>query len=747
MANLKQQYRLDQWVFNPDVRLLIKAGKEVKLQPKVSQLLEFLVQNPGRTVTREEIFSSVWSGRVVTDDVLSKTMSVLRSNLGDTLKNPRYIQTVSKAGYRLLIEPVTTEQEKREARAHRAPAAYLIGSLVILVGLLTALLLRPATPPARIMASAQTPLAVLPFQDRNEDPDFAHISDGMSDEIARLLSNAHNIKVIGPVSSKRVTRSDKSPGEIADSLNVQHLTYGNLTITPDREMHVDVRLIEAKSQDTIWTQQYHRGLDQLFLLERAIAADLAEVLQPDSESVPEARAVYAPEDFSAYEAQLLGKHRLRRRNVAALHEAESYFKRAIALDPNYAMAYVGLADTYGLLYEYGDLAYEDMLRKAEPLLNKAIVLDGSLGEAYASIGGLHRLKEELDFAERAFKRAIELSPNYPTAYQWYGYVLGLQLGRTKEGLAMLREAQRLDPLSPIINKNIADVLGSMGQLDAAMKQYHYTVEIDPNFAVAYRNLAGLYRAGFGQLDDASRWLQMAIDLDPTNPGFTSALALTALDLRAPDAAKYWIEQSAKIGSNSNDYKSAHMWYCLSLRQNHCGNTYAREILSGNPRDQMALLAKRIIDVQEGELDQAIKRYESSFPELLSEPIAISLANQIAAVDLAYLYRQTSQEEKAYTLESEVLDYLKDRPRLGYGGFEVLDVKIFLNRSEYERAMATLTEAINQGWKARSWIFFDHDQVTVPVKDSQVFQRHREAIHKELATMKEDSNLSATNESS
>jgi tetratricopeptide (TPR) repeat protein len=313
--------------------------------------------------------------------------------------------------------------------------------------------------------------------------------------------------------------------EIARELNVDAVVEGTVLRSGNR-VRITAQLIRAFADKHLWAQSYEVELRDILALQKEVARSIAEQirikLNPNERTELNHPKVVNPE---AYEAYLKGRYFWNKRTGEGLKKAIGYFNQAIDKDPNYARAYTGLADSYALMgdWEYGVLPPAEAFPKAQAAAAKALALDNTLGEAHTSLAFVLDLFDwDWGAAEREYKQAVELSPNYATAHQWYTWHL-IVLGRTSEAIAEMRRAESLDPLSLIISADMADVLLIARRYDEAIQQSQKTMEMDPQFAVAHYQL-GQALVQEHMYDKGIAEFQKAIGFSGGNKTFRSALA-------------------------------------------------------------------------------------------------------------------------------------------------------------------------------------------------------------------------------
>jgi TolB-like protein/Flp pilus assembly protein TadD len=367
-------------------------------------------------------------------------------------------------------------------------------------------------------------IAVLPFANLSQDPDNAYFADGIQEEILSRLSKIGDLRVISRTSTQRYKSAPDNLSEIANKLGVAHILEGTVQKAADR-VRVNVQLINAENDSHLWSDRYDRKLTDIFAVETEIATKIAAALQAKLTGAEQQALSSVPtENSEAHQFYLKGRYYWNRRGEEGLKKATEYFEQAIKADPNYALAYAGLADSYALLgfHGYGALPPAEAVPKAKVAAEKALQIDETLAEAHASLA---YAKEEYDWdvagAEREYKRAIELNPNYATAHQWYAVHLAVR-GRYAEAIAEIKQAQGLDPLSLVINMNVGWVFYFARQYDEAVEQCRKTLELDPNFPAAHWMLGQAYRQK-GVYDEAIAEFQKALDLSGGDPTALAAL--------------------------------------------------------------------------------------------------------------------------------------------------------------------------------------------------------------------------------
>jgi len=354
-------------------------------------------------------------------------------------------------------------------------------------------------------AAAEIPaksVAVLPFENLSRDPDNAYFVEGIQDEILTRLSKIADLKVISRTSTQKYKSVPDNLRNVARQLGVANILEGSVQRSNGR-VRVNVQLINALTDAHLWADTYDRQLTDIFAVESEIAKTIAETLQARLTGSEKAMIAAQPtSDTTAYELYHKGRSLWEKRSGDNLPKAIAFYEQAIARDPQYALAYAGLANSYVLLSLYFSVPQRGAMAKAREAALKALEIDPNLAEAHNALGKILNF-DDLDLvgAEWEFQRAIELQPNNATAHQWYGNGPLDSLGRFNQAIAETKRAVELDPLSPIINTDHAFSLYYAGRYDEAMAQAKKTIELDPGFFYS-RQISGMVLQAKGDLPAA-----------------------------------------------------------------------------------------------------------------------------------------------------------------------------------------------------------------------------------------------------
>jgi TolB-like protein/DNA-binding winged helix-turn-helix (wHTH) protein/Flp pilus assembly protein TadD len=495
-------------------RVLFRDGEMVALYPKAMDVLIFLVECQGNVATKEELLERVWPDTFVEESSLTRTISVLRKALGDTPEGHAFIRTVPKRGYRF----VASLRKESAAAVLNSPSAAasvsaspqlssvsvperkhkyaLLLLAVLMVSILSAGFLFWRRSRAYSAVSPRIMMAVLPVQNLTGNADREFITDGLTEDIIAQLSrtNPERLGVIARTSAMSYKHSTKTVSQIGRELHVEYVLESSLRQSDDL-LRVTTQLIRVEDQTHLWSQDYDRAFHDLVTLQddfaRAIASAIRlELAAASKQQLPTGRSM----NPDAYLAYLEGRFYWNQRSVQALERAIVHLRQATQLDPNYALAYSGLADAYCSLAVIGDVAAADVFPKARAAAERALALDSSLAEAHTSLAYV-KFSYDWDWtaAEAEFQLAIALNPNYATAHQWYGQFLRL-MGRQEEAIVEGRKSLDLDPRSLIINVEAGLPYFYLHRYDEALEHYRKALEMEPNFALAHHDVGWVLEA-------------------------------------------------------------------------------------------------------------------------------------------------------------------------------------------------------------------------------------------------------------
>ena len=399
--------------------------------------------------------------------------------------------------------PITESLVGRIKHHRRSLIIALLGLIVAAVGLTYVIYFAV---PARKIDS----IAVLPFINASGDPNTEYLSDGISEALINSLTELRQLRVVARTTAFRYKNKEADPQQVGRELNVRAVLMGRVRQMGDT-LNIQVDLVDATTGVQLWGQEYERKISDLLSIKQAVAREVTEKLRlrlsGDEQQQLTKRDTTNAE---AYQFYLRGRYYWNKRSREGIKKAIEQFQQAIDRDPNYALGYVGLADSYLSLEQYAGVPSNETLPKARAAVDRALQLDDSLAEAHTSSASIYQKLWRWAEAEEEFKRAISLNPNYPTAHHWYAYYFYTKR-QFDDAMREIKRAHELDPLSPVISENVAFVYLLKNDFNSAIEQCQKTIELDPSFADAHYILGFAYLKG-GRNEEATAEFQKAVEL-------------------------------------------------------------------------------------------------------------------------------------------------------------------------------------------------------------------------------------------
>jgi TolB-like protein/Tfp pilus assembly protein PilF len=592
----------------------------------------------------------------------------------------------------------------------------------------------PARTAGAAPADARPSIAVLPFENRSDQEKDAYFVDGIHDDILTQLTKIGAMKVIARTSVEQFRDTKLTTREIGEKLGVTRVLEGGVQRAGDR-VRVTVQLIDTATDGHLWAESYDREVTaaNIFAIQTEVAVAIAAALKANLTPAEKVSIEAIPtQNLAAWEAYQLGKQRMAKRTVEGLADAERFFRKAIELDPKFALAWVGLADTLDLQVSYSGAPQDATLLVAEDAVATALKLDPNLAEAWVAAAGIADQREQYDRAERMFRRAIELNPNCAPAYHWFSLMLGYSLSRDAEALVLAEKAVALDPLSAVINARLGIQLEMAGRLHEAEARLRKAIEIDPSMALPHRNIGSLRAYSLNRFADAVPFFERAIRLDSGSPNSTMGLARIHLDLGDDAYATRLVESARQRWPDSSLYLSAYLH--LYRGDDEAALQDAKRLLALDPRDALGLQLLRNVDLQAGRPELARARYAKAYPEILAtKSPRIDGSNWIIAVDAALVLQETREAEFARVLLDRSEPFVIATPRVGVYGYGVSDAQIYALRGEKARALAALREAERAGWRGPCWRYYrDFDPNLASIRDEPEFKAIFADIERDMA---------------
>jgi TolB-like protein len=545
-------------------------------------------------------------------------------------------------------------------------------------------------------------IAVLPFDNRSNREEDAYFADGIQDDLLTKLAKISTLKVISRTSVERYRNSDKSIPEIARELDVATLLEGGIQRSAD-QLRINVQLIDAQTDQHLWAETYDRELtaENLFAIQSEISREIVTALHhalTDSEN--ERLQAMPTTSLEAYAEVVLGRQEQAKRTADALYRAQAHFEKAIELDTEYALAYVGLADTLALQVAYAGITRSDSLAPRQAAIDKALALDPLSGEAYTSLALLSSDDKKNEEAEAYFLKAIELNPNYVTAHLWYNTLLR-RMGRLEEALSHIRTAVELDPMAPILTENLASNLYFLGRVEEAEAVLLKGIERNPEFPGLHLALSNQMYF-LGRVGESMNGIRTARRLAPNWFGSKIQECYRYLDLGDNASAERCYESAAK--DFPDQVIDPRIWFYVVLQPRKAADLLDQVAQRELHRDQKDLLA--FLYFQSGDVDEARSIWQDLWPELYGDEDVVMSSTELVQshpvltriASVAYTLQVNDQQERANELFEHVLAATRSRHRTRGLGYGTLDVFIHTVRGDKQKAISALREAVDMGWR-------------------------------------------------
>ena len=463
-------------------RELSKQGIKVKLQEQPFHLLQMLLEHPGEIVTRDQLQREIWPADTFVDfdQGLNNAAKRLREALNDSPETPEFIETIPRRGYRFVgtIKLGTLDQLRS--------------------------------------------LAVLPLENLSRDPEQDYFADGLTEALITNLAKISSLRVVSRTTAMHYKGVHRPLPEIARELAVDRVVEGTVLRSGER-VRISAQLIDAATDAHLWAESYERDLRDVLMLQSEVARAIVKEIRvklPTQEHAQLMRSRVV--DPQAYEYYLRGRYHWNKRSVEGIRKGAECFQHAIEIDPTYAPAYSGLADSAGILGWWCFVSPDEGCRRGKAAALKALAIDDELAEAHASLGW-NLLHYDYDFisAESEFQRALEIGPRNPTAVQWHAVCLTAML-RLRDGVDEILRAAQLDPLSPIITTTAAIILWQARHYEQGLEMCRKALDLAPEFSLA-RWAEALLLSQMGMYDTAIAEMEELVQLSPGLPLFVHLL--------------------------------------------------------------------------------------------------------------------------------------------------------------------------------------------------------------------------------
>lgn len=506
--NNQKQYQFGDFRLDAGQHLLLHREEVVKLTQKSFELLLYFVQHDNRVIGKETLMKTVWQETFVEDANLTVHISHLRKVFREYSVDAARIETFPKAGYRLVANVVELNAPPSSAGQPGIEALSVAGSgfnnairLAIrtrpVAAVLTLIILFSMIPLmanfsllARSNASRGiSSIAVLPFVNESNDPELEYLADGLTESSIRGLSGVYGLSVKSRSTVFNFKNKSKDPVTFGKEIAAQVVLIGRVYVTGNT-LSVNYELVNTDTGNVIVSDGYERDKTELLWMQSTMLSRVIQALRPSLSDSGEQRSKLKVKNPETYDLYLRGRFYLNRRTNQDVKTAIGFFQRTIEIDPDFALAYSGLADSYSLLVAFGGMSPLDAMPQAKAAALRAVQLDDGLAEAHASLSNVLPSGEETD---RELQRAIELNPSYASAHQWYAESLGQQ-GRFDEARVEIRRAIELDPLSRIMKNIDGRISLWSGHYDEAIAIFKKNIDLDPTWGGDHDLLFHAYAA-------------------------------------------------------------------------------------------------------------------------------------------------------------------------------------------------------------------------------------------------------------
>jgi TolB-like protein/Tfp pilus assembly protein PilF len=582
--------------------------------------------------------------------------------------------------------------------------------------------------PAPHSAPANT-IAVLPFVDLSPDRDQGYFSDGISEEILNVLARINGLQVAARTSSFAFKGQDRDIREIGGLLNVATVLEGSIRKQGD-SVRVTAQLIDTSNGFHLWSNNYDRSLEDIFAIQDEIASEIVNELLGSYEGFARAEtAAPAIASFEAYDLYLQGRALWRQRTPESLAEAIVIFERTIELDASYAAAYSGLADTYLLLTNYGNMAVATAVEKASPLIQTALQLDGQMSEGFASLGLMYWILGRNSAGEAHLRRAVKLDPENTTAMNWLGGLIGSE-GRLGEQMVIMRSALEKDPVNELLNINVADIHLQRGEIDAGLERLQRMLEVYPTSTQVLRALAA-WHSTLGRFSEAYNFASRALEIAPDEPTGQATMTHLLLTMGALEPASRILQTAMENGEDNIFVAPSYMRYLLMsdrLDQLRAfANAQLESAASANVASTQALFPSLwlgIADLIEGEHEQALARFDQVVEEEDSLPPMFA-ANALTWSAAAHLIEQHPDLARDRLDRAQRITGELRLQGITHSGIHYLEACIAALGGDVDSAVTALTHATDQGW-LDVWQA-EHDTRLANLRSDQRFEQWLEQM--------------------
>jgi len=744
-----QKYQLGRWIVCPTTNTFQDNNEQKSIDNKSMQVLLFLIQNSGQNVTKEQIIEHVWKETVVNEEILSVAISKIRKALGDKARQPSYIKTIPNVGYCLITDaqPLVESTQPQEApidtlilqtNNHKP---YLIGGMILLLAVIFIVTFyRIYQEPEKVSHVAISSIAVLPFEDLNENKDNIYLTEGLSDAIINQLSQSKPLKVISRDSSFNF-RGNKDPSIIGNALKVEALLDGSIQQSAG-QIRVNVRIISTFDGRLLWAKSFDSQNTNVFNLQDKISRDIRQAINPLSHSEV---AVSNKIDSQAYEWFLMAQYHWRQRTPTSLSKAETYFKHSLELEPNYVDALVGLAITYGQFHYNANWSAKESVEKGLPYVEQALALEPASPTALAAKGMLLTIKASyskaalpiFNEAQDMFVRSLELEDS-ATTHHWYSSLLN-KMGKDALVIKHMEHAIALNPLSASLKSIYSQYLAIRGKLDTAQKLFNRAQILDPDRDSSIVESTHIFRNTPSSIIATAEWQLNNSELFEycSSDEYCEQVVFSYLSIGQDKEANKIL---ARMASKHEHFKNSLKLIDYGLKGEQTNAvSLLKQLSEARPNSFKYKYSLAIAQYRAGLYEQS----KTSLLHLYSDwrntlAVEVTTDNYLALILYGATLLKLNEQENAHIVLKNVEQFLLLNRVQDKAQTEMALAQINAQLNQPSKAIEHLNKALNLGWLEtfdREWWTLQDSHLLKPIQNQMKFktlvQEHQENL-KELS---------------